>query len=241
MGSFRSDGKFIYLEDSHMEFYVPVDYFDESKHFAKDYSSYIEVLGVFDVGLFKDGKVYDYKVLNHPYMIKAYVYDSEIKTVNIPKAGEVKCKVISFEKGQKIMDASIVQDSVNGLMFLNLIIGGKIPKLCPYNKAYSLWIKNKEMHGVNFGVRPEVEEMILALVYREKGKLTSKFSKYYGLDEKANPYNFELADLRKVCQYASTFSAVTFEDFDTMVTTSINRSRNHTPESYSPIEDTIKM
>ena len=162
---------------------------------------------------------------------------------NAPLFGGL-CKKIAERKGiYNLVKNSEELEKLSGTVHHQGVVAMiSMPEIIPLDSDITdLWIKNKEMHGVNFGVRPEVEEMILALVYREKGKLTSKFSKYYGLDEKANPYNFELADLRKVCQYASTFSAVTFEDFDTMVTTSINRSRNHTPESYSPIEDTIKM
>ena len=241
MSHFKSDNKYIYLEDPYMEFYVPLEYFDQTKRFAEDYSSYINVLGIFSVGIFKDGKVSEFKTLKNPYMIKCYVYESEIRTVDIPHIGEIRCKVISYNKGQKVMDSQIVEDSVNGLMFLNLMINGKLPKSCPYDKVFDLWDKNKTMNSVDFGVRAEVEEMIVSLVYRTKGKLTEKFAKTFGADKNTDPYQYDMVDLRKVCQYASTFSAITFEDFDTMVTTSINRARNKTPEMYTPIEETIKM
>lgn len=241
MGSFKSDGKFIYLEDAHMEFYVPMEYFDPTKHFAQDFSSYINVLGIFPVGIFKNGKIAEYKTMKHPYMIKVYCYDNDVQTITIPKIGDIRCKVIAFNKGQKIMDAVHVEDSVDGLMFLNMILDGKIPATCPYDQVYQLWHKNKVMNGIDYGVRAEVEEMILALMYRNKYNLSEKFATVYGASKTVDPYEYKMVNVRQVCQYASTFSGITFEDFDTMVTTSINRSRNKTPEMYAPIEDTIKM
>ena len=50
-----------------------------------------------------------------------------------------------------------------------------------------------------------------------------------------------MASIRQICQYTSTFTAVTFEDLDSMVTTSLNRERENIPETESPIEKIIKM
>lgn len=241
MNNFRTDDQFIYLNDPYMEFYIPLDYFDETKKFAEDFSDYVNVLGIFTVGIFKDGKISEYKTMKHPYMIKVYVYESETRTVSIPHVGDVRCKVICFNKDQKVMDAQLIRDAINALTYLNLITNGKVPHSVPYDKAAVLWQKNQEMNDVNFGVRPEVEETVLSLVYRKKGVLSEKFAKTFGSEQHTDPFNYDTADLRKVCQYASTFSSVTFEDIDTMITTSINRARNKIPEMYTPVEQTIKM
>jgi hypothetical protein len=50
-----------------------------------------------------------------------------------------------------------------------------------------------------------------------------------------------MASIRQICQYASTFTALWFEDFDAMVTTSLNRTRENKPEANSPLEKIIKM
>ena len=50
-----------------------------------------------------------------------------------------------------------------------------------------------------------------------------------------------MASIRSVCQYASTFSAITFEDMDSMITASVNRLRDKKEESESPVENLFKM
>ena len=50
-----------------------------------------------------------------------------------------------------------------------------------------------------------------------------------------------MKSIREMCQYTSTFNGVTFEDFDSMVTTSLNRTREHIEDPESPIEAILKL
>lgn len=237
---FRKDSNFIYLDADYMEFYIPLDFFDQSKRYAVDYSSYIETLGLFHVGIFEGGKLKTYKVMKQPYQIVVYVYDSENKIVSLP-TGDTACKVLKFNKNAKLMNSKIIQDAQSSLQYIDMLMGGKIPSSVPYDKTSILCNKNKKCNRVNFGVRPEVEEMVIALNYRNPKDLSEPFSKVYGSDTSVSPYEYTTIGSRQICQYASTFSSLTFEDMDSMLTTSINRSRKKGVEQFSPIEDVIKM
>lgn len=241
MEYFRSDNKFIYLNDDYLEVYIPLIFFDESKRYASDFSSYIETLGLVNVGIFENGKRKEFKIFKHPYQIKLYSYDNVTETVDLPGEGPTPCRVLSYNKDSIVMDNAIVQDAQNALTYLDMVMDGKIPKSIPYDKASELWGINQAMNGVGFGVRQEVQEMVLSLNYRNPNNLSETFASLYGRDESISPYNYETVGSRQICQYASTFSSLTFEDMDSMITTSINRSRHKGKESYSPVEDVIKM
>ena len=238
---FREDDRYIYLEDNYMEFYIPTEFFSPTKRYAEEFKDYITSFGIFNVGLFKNGKLEKIMLMNNPYPVKIYVYDMEDRVVDIPGEGEVPCRVLKFLKGAKVMDVLIVEDSINAVNYLDIICAAKVPKSVPYDEALSVWHKNQEISGANFGIRAEVEEIVLALSYRNKNNLSEKFAKQWGSGVDVTPYDYDVADIRKICQYASTFSAITFEDIDTMITTSINRARTRSKEAYSPLEDTIKM
>lgn len=237
---FRKDDSFVYLTADYMEFYIPIDFFDQTKKYAIDYSSYIETLGLFYVGIFENGKVKEYKVMKQPYQITLYVYDAENSMIALP-SGETPCKVLKYHKGAKLMNSKIIQDAQSSLQYLDMVMAGKVPPSVPYDMVASLCQKNKLVNKVNFGVRPEVEEMVIALNYRNPNNLSEPFSKVYGSDLSISPYAYTTVGTRQICQYASTFSSLTFEDMDSMLTTSINRSRNKGTEQYSPIEEIIKM
>lgn len=241
MAHFREDDEFIYLEDDKMEFYIPMYFFDETKRYASDYYSYIETFGLFNVGLFQNGTFQEFKVLKQPYTIKVYVYDSEERFVDLPGDGETACKVLIYEKGAKVMDASIVQDATNALSFLDMMMAGKLPKSIPYDHLAGIWNKNQSMNNVGFGVRSEVEEMVGSLNYRNPKDLSQTFGSVYGKNLSLSPYAYKTINVRQICQYASTFSSLTFEDMDSMITTSVNRTRDHGTNKYSPLESILKL
>ena len=73
---------------------------------------------------------------------------------------------------------------------------------------------------------------------RNPNDLSQKFSM---VADKAGEYDYATASIRQTCQYNSTFTALTYEDMDSMITASLNRSRNHTQETISPVEQIIKF
>lgn len=240
---FKSDGQYIYLEKPYCEFYIPMKYFENVAGFATDLGTTIKALGVFDVSFFKDNKVTEQKVLNVPSWITIYVYDFEVRSIKLP--GEplpVPCKVLKYFQGNKVMDATIVEDSENAEIFLKFVLNGKVPTSVPYSKALQIWQKNQELNGVNLGVPSVIEELILSTMCRDSKDQTKKFAYVVGKDPKTvSDYDYKMVSARQVCQYTSTFTGVTFEDIDSMITSSLNRTRNKTPEKPSPLEDIIKM
>lgn len=243
MKNFRSDNEFIYLERPHCEFYIPLSYFESASGFAEDLGQKINTLGVFNVGFFDNGKLTEKRILNIPTWIELFVYDYEIRSVTFrDDAPPVQCKVLKYFHGNKIMPSYIIQDSDNAKLYLKFIINGKIPDSIPYDLSLSLWRKNQLLNKVHLGVPSVIEELILSAVYRDKKNPMNKFAYIIGKDpDHVSKFDYTMASIRQICQYTSTFTAVTFEDIDSMITTSLNRSRNHTIEKESPIEEIIKM
>lgn len=240
---FKTDGDFIYLTSPYCEFYIPQSFFKSSAGFAEDRGEIIRGIGLFDVGVFSDGKLVEMKTLNIPTWIELYVYDSENRDVKLPGSDDlVPCRVLMYYQGAKVMNSKIIEDSSNAELYLKLICGGKIPTSVPYGKSAQIWRKNQMMNGVHLGVPAVIEEMILAVAYRDKKDLGQKFCKVIGQNKNnVSEYDYSMASIRQICQYASTFTALWFEDFDSMVTTSLNRTRENKPEANSPLEKIIKM
>lgn len=238
---FHSDSTYIYVDDDYMELYIPLYFFDQNRRYAVDYSSTIETLGLIHCGLFKNGKVDEIKLFKHPYFITLYNHDSDMQNIEIPYLGSTPCKVLKYTKGAILMNASIIQDAQSSLMYLQFQTEAMIPKSVPYDKLAEALQRNKAINKVSFGVRNEVEEMMIAAECKLDGDMSKKFAQVYGSDLSVSPHSYKPVTSRQVCQYSSTFAGITFEDMDSMITTSINRARNKTPEEYTPIEAVIKM
>lgn len=238
--AFRSDGNFLYCAADRMEFLIPVSYFDAARKFAEDFGSYIKVFGLFDVAVY-NGSAKITKCMNCPTFIDIFNYDSEVEEVDLPGEGVKPCRVIRYLKGQKIMEASIVENSDNAQTYVKFINSGKVPKTVPYNYTPQIWTKNQELSNADFGIRSETEEMILALTYRNPNNRGEKFAQLYGSDLSVGEHDYTTASIRQICQYASTFTSMTFEDIDSMITSSLNRTRTKGKETFTPVEEIIKM
>lgn len=240
MGIFRSDGDFIYLNSSYCEFYIPLFYFDTSRNFAIDFNDKIEVLGIFNVGIFNNGKLTEMKTMNLPTKITIFVYDSETREVELSDGSKMQCKVVKYLKDAKIMQSMLFENDTYSKDYLNYITHGNLPRIIPYSKALQVWKKNQELNGVNFGVSSLYLELILSVMYRDPKDMSRKFAKIAS-NNGVSDYDYTTASIRQICQYNSTFTALTFEDIDSMITTSLNKSREKVKEQPSPVEQIIKF
>lgn len=242
MEYFSMDNMYIYAHTSSIEFYIPMSYFDDKSKFAENKKDTINVLGVFDVGIFDNGKLIDMKVLNLPTWIEIFANNTEERDVKLPNdETATRCLVVTYNNGEKIMYSSVIEDSTNVESFYNFILKGKIPNIVPYEKSILILKKNLELNNVSLGVPDVVHELILSVSYRYKEDPSKKFAHVIGADPAISQYDYVMNNIRQICQYASTFTALTFEDIDSMVTTSLNRTRNNGQEAFSPIEDLLKM
>lgn len=236
---FHTDDTFIYLSIPYCEFYIPLFYFD--KQFAVTGVDRVTVFGIFNVGIFEGDKLKELRTMNIPTTIDLFVYDTEIREITLSTGVVEKCMVYRYFKDNKICNANVVEDSDNASSYLNMLTSASIPNTIPYSEALSMWRKNLDLNGVSFGVSSAILEIILSVIYRNKDAIEEKFAKRYGSDMSCSEFDYITASIRQICQYASTFVGMTFEDMNSMITTSLNRTRDKTPESETPVEKVIKM
>lgn len=240
---FRMDNKYIYLNASQADFYLPMDYFKSPGGFAEEKGSIIRTIGIFDVGFKNEkGDITATKVFNVPTWIELFIGDTDMDKVKLAGYEEpIDCMILHYRKGDKIMNNGTIEDSSNCESYLQFILKGKLPDNIPYEKSLRIWEKNQDLNGVGLGVTSVIEELILSGIYRYKNDPTKKFAQVIGRKPNTSQFDYRMLNIREICQYSSTFTALTFEDFDSMVTTSLNRTRTKQDENYSPVEQLLKL
>lgn len=230
----RKDGKIIAKTD--LDILVP------EYHYA---NNLVEELGptmrlYSTVPVMIEGKMSD--MINIPSWHNYDVYTFDTEVIELPGEGPTKCKVFHYMKDHEVCADMVVQDAANAQLFLSQIVYGKIPGTIPYDKALALWERNQAMNSVNFGVASVIQEVVLATSYRYKKDPTKRFGTVYAMHpDKISLYDYEMASFRRICQLSSTFAGITFECFDDMVTSGVNKSRTNADETYSPLEDLLKL
>lgn len=239
----KTSGEDYVFTGNYMEAYIPEFYFEGS--LAENYGSSIKVFGLFTIRTFdKNGKPLALETFNVPTMI--HMYPSEVETSDLQldtdEDYEVeRYRVAKFFEGDVITHVNIPQDSSNVELFLKVLTGGKVPKTIPYGKILEVWQKNLEINGVRLGVTSTVLEVIISEIYRDKKKPEQTFAKVIGKNPKMSQLAYRTANIREICARNSTFAALTFEDIDQMITSSLNINKYGKKESQSPIEKIIKM
>lgn len=230
----RKDGKIIAKED----FDILVPEYHYANNLVEELGPTMRLFGTVPVVI--GDKITD--MLNIPSWHNYNVYTSDTEVVDLPGEGSTKCKVFHYLKDHEVCADMIVEDASNSQLFLSQIIYGKIPATIPYNRAIALWERNQQLNSVNFGVASVVQEVVLAASYRYKKDPTKKFGMVYAKNpDKISLYDYEMASFRRICQLSSTFAGITFECFDDMVTSGINKSRTNADETYSPLEELLKL
>lgn len=239
MSIFKKDGEWIVTNEQLVEFYIPLSYYDGTvRRLATEKVDGLNVFGVFQVSAFKDGKLLETRILNLPIIIHINTFENEVRNIKMLNGETEKCMVYKYIKGSKVMRSFIVVDDENGKNYLTLILQGKLPRIIPYSRTNDLWNKNLKLSDVNFGMNAAYLEALLGRVYRDKNNPTRKYALAY--NEGAGDYGYIMASTRQLCKYDSTFSAITYEDFDTALATSLNRTRNKIQETNSPVEPIMK-
>lgn len=238
-GIFEKKEKRIHLKNKYCEFYLPKELVTEGK-LVEILGNTVKTFGLFTVGIFDDNeKLLGYRVMKLPCYIVLNMYDSEYKTIHIGDR-DIEVLVLKYHQGDDIMSSEIVKSILNVEAFTKLMIGGHLPQPLAYSEISNLWAYCFDMNGMSFKTASFVLELMTSVLCRDPKAPQYKYAKAYA--EGASEYNYVPMSIRECCKYTSVFSAITFEDMTTMITSGINSSIEHPRENMeeSILEKTIK-
>ena len=225
----------------YLEIYIPMAFFDKSGKIAADNGDTITSIACLPIGLFENGKLKEIRTIKLGERMNFFVYDSEVVNMALPGSPEGPVKVLKYFKGHEIFNDYIVQNSSSIQAYIELILGGKIPSTLSYSAINTIWNKNLEMNNGGLGVPATNRELVLSVQCRDQTAPTRIFAERLNDTPNATEYEYAMVNMRQICQFSSTFAALTFEDFDSMITSSLKRTKEKLPEPESPLEQLIKM
>lgn len=237
----KSDGINLIFTGHYIEYYIPEYYFENS--YAVITGSTLKVFGLLHYTVFDDKeKELESGIMNIPTMISMYFKNITKANITLSESTNAEpepCRIISFHKNDPITEMNIQKDSSNAELFLRMLCAGKIRNV-PYNKLFSIWEKNMQLNNVKFGVPATALELIIAQLCRDPDNTNNKFSIKLNKDPKISQYAYKPASIKELCSQSSTFAALTFQDFDYMLGSSLNMNKYDKEQSESPLEKIMK-
>jgi hypothetical protein len=223
---------------NYMEVYIPEYYIENNM--ARYLGNTIETFAIFNFKVFKDeNKKDDSKLHTFSFPSPIILKPSSILTGQIgpEKDNDEKFLILKFFKGDIfINNLFMTKQSKNTEMFLNLLTNGKLPSTIPYEKILNLLVENLSINSVNLNVPSTILELIISEIYRDASDLSQPFRFKSNLAKS----KYKTINLKNISNYNSTFTALTFEDIDYALVSSINKTRYNLKETISPVEKTIK-
>lgn len=236
----KKDG-FIILNCAYAEFYVPKQYFE--KELAMDCGESFNAFGVMYLRTFSSmNKANELEILKIPNIISFFPAEKENRKMTLGRNEEDEYVVLKFYKGNKLFPSAIKCDNGAPENFLNILLGGQIPKNVPYDKVIDLFLKVFVQNKIGLPAPAVMLEMIISEVYRYAGDNSLKYGQHLAktFDPKKKQLDYSLANVRTICKNNSSFAGVSFENMDEMITSAINNNKYNRSETKSPLEDVIK-
>lgn len=240
-GIFESIDEKIVLKADYLEIYIPDDLF--KTNIAEEGHKRIRTLGILPVGIFNVDKLTSIKTLACPYAIELEIHTKDKRFVN-DLYGESKgcdCVVLSYYKGQSVMNDGIIEDSTNVQSYLNLLMGARVPKSTKYDDVFKLWLECCSVNNKFLGVPSLIMELIVTAAYRNPDDPSKEFAMVAGADPNRSPYSYLTINNRKVVQQTNTFGGLSFEDFNLSSIVAMNHTAKGIKEIETPLEKIIYL
>lgn len=238
----KIDGTDVVFIGKYMEVYIDQYYFDKGA--AEMIGTHFKTIGILNFRTFADedgNKPNKIKIFNLPMFISTYPSGGfETKKMELNKEGETDYYILKYNYGDKFCDYTNAADSNAFELILNIMLSGHLPATFPYDSIYEMWQRSFEMNGINFDVPDFIKEMIIAQIYRDPKNFRNTFGSVLGKNPKTSVYDYERANQRRLAASQSVFNGIVFENFDGMVISGINSSREGKKENHSPMEDLMK-
>lgn len=245
----KDDGENMIFTGHRLEALIPMNYANGVLY--EENGDVITVFGIFPIRVFDaNNKLMFEEAFNVPSLI--YMYPTEVVREDVVLQSEIediddeeelnanKFIAAKFYTGDVITQSNIPKDVDNTELFLKLLCAGKLPKIS-YSNVIKVWQMNLALNGLNIGITPTIQEVMVRELYRNPNKPEETFGEYKAKHPNVSDFNYKAVNIREICARNSTFAAISFEDMDAMITYSLNINKFNKKEKISPVEKIIKM
>jgi hypothetical protein len=129
-----------------------------------------------------------------------------------------------------------VQDIDNAITFLKVFNLARIPRSMPYNSLVELYKGAASFNGINFRVPSLLIEVIISELCRKATDNTQPFRLDAG---KGKTDGYKMIPIKKIAEVSSVFNAISFENLNQAIQSSVSSTRSGKKQRVSPIEKTI--
>lgn len=238
---FKYEDENIIFTGPYMQAYIPSFYFEHNLSY--ELGDNISTLGLFNFKTFNDPEGQDanpIRLFNIPTTIITCPSKHSVVELDLYNSGEKEVYVLlEYFANDVFCPRNVPKDIKAFKSFLAVLIQGKIPKSISYDDIISIWEKNQMLGDIKLGVSDTVQEAFIAKIYRNKENRLETFGAVLGRDPKHSPYDYITASPREITKLESTFTGISFENMDEVLTSAVVGGKENREENISPMEEIL--
>lgn len=239
---FKTVGTVKYVDIFAIEVYLPYDYLEKAYRGLNYYSlvgTKVKYFGVGNMRFFNNQKEMDSPVgvpvytLGIPMIITGEPTDIDTREVQFTSGGPSrKCIVLTFYKNDEFLcNTDAIKGNDNVMIYLTRLLGGKLNHVSP-EEAVGILQDVQKMNGIKLRIPSEEEEIFIAERYRSDRDPSKKAR----LIDSTNPDKIVSLNMRQEAMKSTTYQALTHEDVNTSLISSVNRIRSGIVDKPTPVE-----
>jgi len=229
----------IYFDGYLMEIYLPKYYFD--KNVAKFIGNKIDTLGIFEFKVINENGKAEKHTFKLPMNVIFEFDDYKSENVAISEDEVEPNYIFTLQNGMMFLDSvKKEQSGTNSKNFIFSLHSNKLPSTIPYSDIIKLYFDNLILNKVNLSNPGCILEMTVAELCRSKEDVSVPFRKIIGANPKINETEYKMTNVKNLPPINSTFAALSFENMDDSILSSIRKNVNGEKEIVSPIEKITK-
>lgn len=233
----------IYFNGGKLEIFIPKSYFKND--IAEMYGTFIESLAIFVFKFYEhedDVKCKTFQI-SLPEKISFKFSESEEFEGEVKRGMEIDkyYKFILYSGDEFLNSVNIPKSYKHMEAFVNLHHTTKIPQTTEYHDILNLYLDSMSINGTSLRMPLGVLEMMISELARDSNNAEIPFRKAIGpKGSKVQPLDYKQISIKNLATINSTFTAITSEDMNRSIISSVNKYRNDGLEVETPIEKTIK-
>lgn len=221
-----------------MFIYIPVSYFDDN--LAQLFTSKVSYFGSVYVSFKeKEDSPEEFYFYNLGMQVVSNFDQLNRTDKKLPNIKETKFQKVTIEKDNFFVESNKwIQSLDDAKAFLDIIEKGKLPNSIPYNEIPAKLKNAFEINGIGLPVPSFVIEMLVSEINRNALNENEPFRLVAGKDGRNTGY--VSAKMKDLTRLNSVFGAISFEDMNKSLKSSVLMSRNKLPQKINPLESVIK-
>jgi hypothetical protein len=237
----KKDNKVVFTGEK-LEIYIPAEYFEND--LAEELGLKISTIGIFPMMYYSSLEgtrhtTYQFKL---PETIVFSYTESRKEKVSIKEGYDEDNYTIYtlYNNDDLIENITMTKSFTNTEGLVKLHNTGRIPSTIKYSDILNLYLENMNTNDCNLGVPSTIIEAVISELARDKDNYEIPFRKAINSNPKLTELDYRQLSIKDLAMVTSTFTAITSENMNVAITSSVNKARNGGVENDTPVEKTIK-